>query len=245
MNTAITPYIFKESVIRTLNEGDQILFCAKDVCCALGIENNRDAMSSLRASEKITVGNADGNPRAGIAHEMTYVTEPGLYRLIFKSRKAEAQVFQDWVCEEVLPAIRRTGSYNRGHQAYLYLIKDQIALGVSPDLAAKMAGKLCPAAAPARKNEFAHENFLHPKSIMDPCDALLASMKEEHPYTSTELLPLVPQGHRIHSMKPGRGQVSALGKLLAEYVKNGYLKCNHVGSRTTYTRPKVVISING
>jgi len=176
---------------------------------------------------------------------MTYVTEPGLYRLIFKSRKAEAEVFQEWVFKEVLPTIRRSGSYSRGHQAYLYLIKDQIALGVSPDLAAKMAGKLCPAALPSRRSYFAQENFLDPKSIMDPCDALLSSMKEEHPYTSTDLLPLVPAGHRILGMKPGRGQLSALGKLLAEYVKNGYLRCSHTGSRTIYIRPKVIISING
>ena len=39
------------------------------------------------------------------------VSEPGLYKLIFKSRKEEAEAFQDWVFEEVLPAIRKTGRY--------------------------------------------------------------------------------------------------------------------------------------
>ena len=42
---------------------------------------------------------------------MSYIDEPNLYRCIFQSRKAEAEQFQDWVFEEVLPSIRRNGAY--------------------------------------------------------------------------------------------------------------------------------------
>ena len=42
---------------------------------------------------------------------MTFITEPNLYKCIFQSRKKEAEAFQDWVCSEVLPSIRKTGGY--------------------------------------------------------------------------------------------------------------------------------------
>lgn len=45
---------------------------------------------------------------------MTFIDEPNLYRCVFQSRKAEAEKFQDWVFEEVLPTIRRTGGYGAG-----------------------------------------------------------------------------------------------------------------------------------
>ena len=41
-----------------------------------------------------------------------YISEPGLYKLVFASRLETAEAFQDWVCEEVLPSIRKTGSYD-------------------------------------------------------------------------------------------------------------------------------------
>ena len=40
-----------------------------------------------------------------------FLTESGVYKLIFKSRKKEAELFQDWVTDEVLPTIRKTGGY--------------------------------------------------------------------------------------------------------------------------------------
>ena len=46
-----------------------------------------------------------------VAQKMIYIDEPNLYRCIFQSRKAEAEQFQNWVFEEVLPSIRRNGAY--------------------------------------------------------------------------------------------------------------------------------------
>jgi anti-repressor protein len=82
-----------------------------DVCRVLDITNNRDAIASLDDDEKITVANTDGNPRAGIPHHLNFVSEPGLYSLILRSRKPEAKEFKRWVTHEVLPAIRKTGAY--------------------------------------------------------------------------------------------------------------------------------------
>ena len=87
-------------------------FVAVDVCAALDLENSRKAVSSLDDDEKITVTNSYGNPRAGIPHQFTAVSEPGLYTLIFRSRKPEAKTFKRWVTHEVIPAIRKTGQYH-------------------------------------------------------------------------------------------------------------------------------------
>jgi len=108
----LTPiFTFQNRQVRVAGTPDHPIFCAVDVCEILGIENSRDAIASLDADEKITVANSDGNPRAGIPHQLAFVTESGLYTLIFKSRKQEAKTFRKWVTAEVLPAIRRTGGY--------------------------------------------------------------------------------------------------------------------------------------
>lgn len=50
-------------------------------------------------------------PTSGGQQQMLFIDEPNLYRCIFQSRKEEAEQFQDWVCEEVLPAIRQSDGY--------------------------------------------------------------------------------------------------------------------------------------
>ena len=82
-------------------------FVAKDVCDALGISKYRDAVSRLDDDERgsVLVDTLGG------AQETSTVSEPGLYKLIMRSRKPEAKAFQRWVTHEVLPAIRRTGGY--------------------------------------------------------------------------------------------------------------------------------------
>jgi hypothetical protein len=81
---------------------------AVDVCKILGIGNSRQAISCLDDDERNTVTSNDGirgNPN------FTVVNESGLYSLIFKSRKPEAKRFKKWVTSEVLPTIRKTGTY--------------------------------------------------------------------------------------------------------------------------------------
>lgn len=96
-------------VVRS-DQGDP-WFMAKDVCECLGLENISEALRGLDEDEKITLSNPDGNPRAGIPHQMNVVSEPGLYSLILRSRKPEAKAFKRWVTHEVIPSIRKTGAY--------------------------------------------------------------------------------------------------------------------------------------
>lgn len=94
--------------VRTAGTPDAPLFCAADVCAVLGLENVSQACTRVKDSQKTTL---TSNESGGIPRTYVYVTEPGLYRLIGSSRKPEAEAFQDWVAEDVLPAIRKTGSY--------------------------------------------------------------------------------------------------------------------------------------
>lgn len=81
---------------------------AKDVCDVLGIERARDAVRDFDEDQKgaVTIRTPGGN------QQMLTVTEAGLYRLVFTSRKPSAKSFQRWVFHEVLPSIRKTGSYS-------------------------------------------------------------------------------------------------------------------------------------
>ena len=107
----LTTFDFNEAPVRVMLRDEQPWFVAADVCRVLEIANSRDAVSGLDEDEKITVANTDGNPRAGIPHQIGLVSESGLYALVFKSRKPEAKKFRKWVTAEVLPAIRQTGRY--------------------------------------------------------------------------------------------------------------------------------------
>jgi anti-repressor protein len=95
--------------VRTVMVDGQPWFVAADVCAVLAIGNPSQAVSYLDDDERsetlISNEGTPGNPRRAI------VNEPGLYSLILRSRKPEAKAFKRWITHEVLPAIRRTGSY--------------------------------------------------------------------------------------------------------------------------------------
>jgi len=75
---------------------------------SLQIANTRDAVAGLDDDEKLM----SVLPTSGQSREMNIISESGLYSLIFKSRKPEAKIFRRWVTHDVLPAIRKTGSYS-------------------------------------------------------------------------------------------------------------------------------------
>lgn len=83
------------------------MLVAKDVCAVLGLRRQQDSTRYLDGDEK---GECLVNTTSG-AQKMVYVTEPGFYKLVMRSRKPEAKAFQRWVTHEVLPALRRDGGY--------------------------------------------------------------------------------------------------------------------------------------
>lgn len=99
--------------IRTsLTESGEPLFCLVDVCKALGLTNPRQVKTTLSARGVITNDTPTYNQHGALVmQQMNFITEPNLYKCIFQSRKKEAEQFQDWVCGEVLPSIRKSGGY--------------------------------------------------------------------------------------------------------------------------------------
>lgn len=109
MNAEIQSFNFNNAKLRTLtDENGDPWFVAKDVCDILGLENSRKATSDLDLDEKNNVTIRDGIP--GNPNK-TIISEPGLYKLIMRSRKPESREFKRWVTHEVLPTIRKHGIY--------------------------------------------------------------------------------------------------------------------------------------
>lgn len=109
MNNEIQRFDFKGAALRTLtDEAGEPWFVAKDVCDILGTDT-RDLHKILESDEITNVDSIHIAQNGGKAPLI--ISEPGLYRLVMKSRKPEAKEFQRWVTHEVLPQIRKTGGY--------------------------------------------------------------------------------------------------------------------------------------
>lgn len=96
--------------IRTTIIDDEVWFVGKDVAEALKYENARDALSKHVEAEDKGVAKCD---TLGGKQNMTIINESGVYALIFGSKLESAKRFKHWVTSEVLPSIRKTGSYQQ------------------------------------------------------------------------------------------------------------------------------------
>lgn len=83
------------------------LFCASDVCASLQYVNGRDTIIRLFGKGVAKYY----TEQEGGGRTLTYLTEPQLYKFIMRSEAKNAEHFQDWVCNEVLPSIRKNGGY--------------------------------------------------------------------------------------------------------------------------------------
>lgn len=108
--------------IRVTGTSEEPLFCLVDICKALEIKNASMAKRKLkRGGLKIIEGaskttNQYGDLETEQVNFFTFISEQNLYRLIMRSTKPQAEPFQDWVCGEVLPSIRRHGGYIIAHE---------------------------------------------------------------------------------------------------------------------------------
>lgn len=110
MNNEIQKFDFKGAPLRTLTDkAGEPWFVAKDVCDILKLGNTTNALRALDEDEKTNFTNCNVAQNGGRAPLI--ISEPGLYKLIMRSRKPEAKEFQRWVTHEVLPQIRKTGGY--------------------------------------------------------------------------------------------------------------------------------------
>lgn len=108
MTAQVVPFIFQQQYsVRVILIDNEPWFCLADVCAVLDIKNqnaDRFQLDGKGVTKNVT-------PTKGGEQEVTFINEPNLYRVIFRSNKPDAKVFQDWVFNEVLPTIRKTGRY--------------------------------------------------------------------------------------------------------------------------------------
>ena len=127
MNNEIRKFDFRGAALRTLtDEAGEPWFVAKDVCDILGMSNPSMAVTALDKDEVAQIDPKDYLGSENRSNQaVNIVSEPGLYKLIMRSRKPEAKEFQRWVTHEVLPSIRKHGGYMAGQER---MTPEQMAL---------------------------------------------------------------------------------------------------------------------
>ena len=131
--------IFKNEIfgeVRVAGTSDDPLFCLADVCRILEIKNVSDCKSRLKQEGVVlTEGVSRTTNQYGTTTEqkvmLTYINEQNLYKVIMRSDKPQAEPFQDWVCGEVLPSIRKTGEYSVKQalpKTYLEALKELVVV---------------------------------------------------------------------------------------------------------------------
>lgn len=146
MTQSLSIYNFNNNQIRTQFIDSEVYFCLSDIC---------DCLELTRGTKSVERLNQDGVTKShiidnlGREQEAIFVNEPNVYRLAFRSHKPEAEKFANWVYEEVLPTIRKTGGYGQELQrnpefmkALGGLVKNCCRVAVREELAA--TGDLSP-----------------------------------------------------------------------------------------------------
>lgn len=112
--------------IRVAGTSDEPLFCLSDVCRILELQSG--ATKSRLDEKGISLINT---PTNGGVQPLIYINEKNLYKTIMRSNKPQAESFQDWVCGDVLPSIRKTGTYSIKSSAETDSVKmQQMKIGV-------------------------------------------------------------------------------------------------------------------
>ena len=97
--------------IRTAGTANNPMFCLSDICKVLDLQTNK-VKARLNERGVTSIPTPTHNQfGAEVIQEMIYVNEQNLYKVIMRSDKPQAEPFQDWVCGEVLPSIRKHGMY--------------------------------------------------------------------------------------------------------------------------------------
>lgn len=127
--------IFENSefgMVRTAEENGKILFCGVDVAKALGYANTKDAL--IRHCRDDGVAFHDLIDQKGRKQNAKFINEGNLYRLIVNSKLPNAEKFERWVFDEVLPSIRQTGTYMTAETIEKVLYDPDLIIGIAEQL---------------------------------------------------------------------------------------------------------------
>jgi prophage antirepressor-like protein len=109
---AIIPLDFQSNAVRMIVCGGEPVFILHDPARILGYESAKDASRLIKDKYLSNPVTRRISPSLQLRADTILVSEPGLYLLLARSNHPKAEEFQDWLFEEVLPTIRRTGSYS-------------------------------------------------------------------------------------------------------------------------------------
>lgn len=143
----LNPFLFSELEVRTaVDEHGEVWFCAKDVCAVLDISWSGRG-NTLKSLPETWVMVSYHETIKG-ERETIFINEPGVFKLIFRSNKPKAEEFANWVCEEVLPQIRKNGFFGELSPKEYIAVVQQIS---------RLEFRLTDS-----KNAFTHELLLKP-----------------------------------------------------------------------------------
>jgi prophage antirepressor-like protein len=111
MGNELVNLSFENHEVRIIDRDGTLWFVVKDVCDVLGYDDASRAVSNHCKDDTLNKRIIELPDSMGRKQPTTIISELNIYRLIMRSKKPESEKFQDWVCGEVLPSIRKTGSY--------------------------------------------------------------------------------------------------------------------------------------
>lgn len=104
--SSILPFMYGVHQVRTVSIDGEPWFVAKDVCDVLELSDTNKALLVVENEDK-----REHEQYSGSGRKPLLINEPGIYSLIFRSRRPEAREFKRWITHEVIPSIRKTGGY--------------------------------------------------------------------------------------------------------------------------------------
>lgn len=143
---AVQPFDYQGREVRTLLIDGEPWFVLADLCKVLDLSN--PSMTAKQVDED-ALSTAEVIDSLGRRQSAAIVSEAGMYQVVFLSRKPEAKAFKRWITHEVLPAIRKTGSYSTTPalpQDYASALRELAATVEARELAEQKARELEPAA---------------------------------------------------------------------------------------------------
>ena len=148
---------FNNKQVRVEERNNETWFCLKDVCSILDIKNHKDVVSRLK---KDGVDTTDLIDRLGRTQQVTIINESNLYKVIFQSRKEEAEEFTEYVTGTILPTIRKHGAYMTEQTLEQAL--------TSPDFLIKLATELKEEQEKRKELELKNSRLTVDNQIMQP-----------------------------------------------------------------------------
>ena len=146
MSDEVKSYDFMGHRVRVMNRNGEAWFAAKDICAALGLANPFQVVKVLDEDERINLQIMEKNSNGrGRPANLLLVSEPGMYELVFRSRKPQAKAFSRWVRHEVLPTMRKNGAFIAQNMKSndTPTVQIQTKAGISATITITLSGNLC------------------------------------------------------------------------------------------------------